>query len=371
MLTGAEAVAWGVKLVKPNVIPVYPITPQTHIIEKVAEFVESGELKAEYIRVESEMTALGAVAGAIIEGSRAFTATASQGLLFMHEVLHWVAGGRLPAVMVICTRGVGAPWTLWCDYQDVLSQRDTGWMQLFATSAQEALDFLIISYKVAEMVNIPVMLALDGFLISHTAEPVCLVSDSMVREFLPDFAFPLSLDERDPFTLWPIPQADKYYTIRRELFNDMISALRVWKEQMDLWNTLASRKYSLLEADIPCGAKQAFLCAGATAGTVKHAIKYMFDNKLGLITLRLFRPFPEEDLRKIASDLETIYVLDKALSYGRFGILAQEVEAVVKDLCQVKNLIVSLGGLDFTPQELVELYERARTTKERVIWRES
>ena len=371
MLTGAEAVAWGVKLVKPEIIPVYPITPQTHIIEKIAEFVELGELKAEYIRVESEMTALGAVAGVIIEGSRAFTATASQGLLFMHEVLHWVAGGRLPAVMVVCTRGVGAPWTLWCDYQDILSQRDTGWMQLFAANAQEALDFLIVSYKVAEMANIPVMLALDGFLISHTAEPVCLVSENLVKEFLPDFAFPLALDEKDPFTLWPIPQADKYYAIRRELFSDMISTVKAWKEQMGLWSTFTNRNYSLIEVDLPPGAKEAFLCMGAVCGTVKYAIRHIFKEGMGLITLRLFRPFPEEDLREIASNLETIYVLDKALSYGRVGILAQEVEAVVKDLCQVKNLIISLGGLDFTPQKLVELYIRARTTKEGVIWRES
>ena len=369
ILTGAEAVACAVELVKPEVIPVYPITPQTHIIEKLAGCVASGRLSAEFIRVESEMTAIGAVAGALVEGIRAFTATASQGLLFMHEVLHWIAGGRLPAVVAVCTRGVGAPWTLWCDMQDVLSQRDTGWMQVFASSAQEALDFLILAYKVAERCSIPAMVALDGFLISHTAEPLEVVDDEVVSQFLPPFEFELALKGEDPFTLWPIPGAEKYYRIRKELFEDHRKALDVWMEEFDRWYSLTGRRYSPVEAVLPENAKEAFVCVGALSGTVSHMIKNaLLDEGVGLIDIKLFRPFPEELLRNAASSLDTVYVIDKAVSYGRSGILGEEVEAALRDVCQVKNMVGSLGGLDLGPERIVELYRRARDSREKVIW---
>ncbi len=370
ILTGAESVAWGVKVVKPEVIPVYPITPQTHIIEKLAEYVSKEELSAEFIRVESEMTAIGAVAGAIIEGVRAFTATASQGLLFMHEVLHWVAGGRLPAVMVVCTRGVGAPWTLWCDMQDILSQRDTGWMQIFASCAQEALDFLIIAYKVAERCCIPAMVALDGFLISHTAEPVEIVSEEVVSDFLPPFKFPLEFNSEDPFTLWPIPQAEKYYQIRKELFEDQKKAQDIWCEEFGLWRSLTGREYSPIEVFLPSGAKEAFVCMGAASGTIEYMIKNALfgDSKIGLISIKLFRPFPEDMLREVVSSLDTVYVIDKAVSYGCSGVLGAEVEAAIKDMCEIKNIVGSLGGLDLDSKLLLSLYNKAKASSEKVIW---
>ena len=368
VITGSEAAAQAVKLVEPKVIAAYPITPQTYIIERLAEFVAKGELQAKYICTDSELTSIGTVAGAVCEGVRAFTATASQGVLFMHEALHWIAGGRLPVVMVVATRGVGAPWILMSDLQDAMSQRDTGWMMIFASNAQEIHDFIPIAYKVAEKVCIPCMVCLDGFLISHTAEPVNIVEKSLITSFLPEFHFPLSLNEKEPFTLWPIPSPEKYYEIRRELFEDHIKALNIWIETFKEWKELTQRDYSLCEGFMLDDAKKAFVSIGATGETTKEAVKILRKKgeKVGAIILKVFRPFPERELLNLTSHLEELLVIDKAVSMGKMGILAQEIKSSTK--VKVKNFIGSMGGLDLDIERLMIFYEKAIRSEEDIIW---
>ena len=360
LLTGSEAAAEAVRLCRPKIIAAYPITPQTHIIEKLAEMVESGTLEAHYICTESELSSIGIVAGAATEGVRAFTATSSHGLAFMHEALHWVAGGRLPVVMVVATRGLGAPWILMSDMQDVLSQRDTGWMAVFASNAQEVHDLIPIAYKVAEEVMIPCMVCMDGFLISHTAEPVSPLDQRTVDAFLPEPSFPLS-HRGEPFTLWPIPDPDTYYEVRRDLFQDHAKAVRVWNEAFSEWERLTGRQHSPCTALMPQGAKRAFVAMGAGAETAVEAAEALQNKgeKIGVIKITLFRPFPEEEFKKLCRGLEELLVIDKAVSMGKCGILTQEIASCAE--IPVKGFVGSLGGKDLTVERLMEFFELSRT----------
>jgi len=369
LITGGEAVAYAVLLSQPMVVAAYPITPQTPIIEKLAEYVAEGKLEATYIKVESEMSALAVVAGAVAQGVRAFTATSSQGVLFMHEMLHWIAGGRLPVVMVVANRAVGAPWNIWCDQQDMLSQRDTGWMQIFATSAQEAMDFTIIAYKVAEKIFLPSMVGLDGFILSHTAEPVELVDKSQVESFLPPLDFPLRLSHYDPFTLWPILEPGLYHRERKDLFRDHQRAGEEWEKAFSRWAEITGRAYSPVEGYCLDDASEAFITAGALVGTALKAVDLLraSGKKVGLVILRLFRPFPYDLLRETVAHLQRIIVLDRAVSYGAEGIFSQEIRSAIGGLCPVQCCIAAMGGKDITPQLLHDLYVESRTFPEGVV----
>ena len=369
VITGAEAVAHAVKVCQPQVVAAYPITPQTHIIEKLADYVTKGELEASYIQVESEISALAVVAGAVAQGVRAFTATSSQGLLFMHEMMHWTAGGRLPVVMAIANRAVGAPWNIWCDQQDMLSQRDTGWMQVFASSAQEAMDLTVIAFKVAERVFLPAMVGLDGFILSHTAEPVELVEPREVKAFLPPMDFPLRLSHHDPFTLWPVLEPGLYHRERRDLFKDHARALEEWLKAFQEWEKVTGRTYGPVEGYRLEDAAVAFLASGALAGTVRHAVDLLREEgeKVGLVILRLFRPFPYDHLRETLAHLERVLVLDRAISYGAEGIFSQEVRSALGGLCPVQCCIAAMGGREVTPQLIEDLYYRSSLVPEGVV----
>lgn len=367
VLTAAEAVAYAVKAVKPGVISAYPITPQTHVIEKLAEFVETGELDADFVRVEAEISAISVVAGSVIQGVRAFTATSSHGLVYMHELLHWCAGGRLPIVMAVANRALGAPWNIWCDQQDMLSQRDTGWMQIFARNAQEAHDLIPVAYRVAERVFLPVMVGFDGFILSHTAEPVEVVED--LDGFLPPLDNPLMLSHHQPFTLWPILEPGVYHLQRKDLFEDHKRALEEWKRSLQAWKELSSREYGVVEAFYLDDAKSAFLCVGSIADTALEAVKLLRreGERVGLILLRLFRPFPSVDLAELVVDLERLMVLDRAVSWGAEGIVSQEVRNAVAGACPVQCCVVSMGGKDVFPEDIAELYYRGMGVPEGVV----
>ncbi len=363
--TGAEAVAHAVALCKPKVIAAYPITPQTHIIEELATKVGNGELEASYICTDSELSSIGIVAGAVAEGVRAFTATSSHGLALMHEGLHWVAGGRLPVVMAVATRGLGAPWILMCDHQDALSQRDTGWMMLFASNAQEAQDFIPIAYRVAEEVHIPCMVCMDGFLISHTLEPVVELTEKEVESFLPPFIPKLSLEQIEG-TLWPIPDADTYHRIREELFMDHLESLKLWEKAFSLWDRITGRRYSACKPFMTDDASTIFVAMGASAGTTEEVVERLRrkGEKAGSITVKLFRPFPCEELRRLTEKAERIIVIDKGVSFGSMGILAQEVASCTGR--PVVSFIGSMGGKELTPEDIEAAY---RTPKEEgVLW---
>ena len=358
LLTSAEAISYAVKLAKPEVISAYPITPQTHIVEKIAHFVETGELDAEFIRVEAEISALAVVIGAVAQGIRAFTATSSHGLLYMHELIHWSAGGRLPIVMAVANRAVGAPWNLWCDHQDMMSQRDTGWMQIFASNAQEAHDFVFLAYKVAEKVFIPCMVGIDGFILSHTAELLYLVDSGVAEAFLPPLDFPLRLSNQNPFTLWPILEPALYHRQRRDLFTDMEKSLNEWEKAFEYWEELTGRRYMPVEGYMLEDAHTALVCAGALSETAKVAVKQLREKgeKVGLITLKLFRPMPKEYLLEMATHIERFVVLDRATSFGAEGILAQELRSAISGARPVHSYIVSMGGKEVFPENIKEAY---------------
>jgi pyruvate/2-oxoacid:ferredoxin oxidoreductase alpha subunit len=367
VLTGAAAVAHGVRCCKPGVMAAYPISPQTYIIEDLASFVANKSLDAHYVLVESELSAISVIAGATAQGVRSFTATSSQGLLFMHEMLQWCAGGRLPLVMVAANRAVGAPWNLWCDQQDMLSQRDTGWMQVFATSAQDAMDLVPIAYKVAEASYLPVLVGVDGFFISHTSEPVRLLSQEEVDGFLPPFNFQFSLDHNDPFTLWPTLDPEMYHKYRGTIFEDQIAALRTWREAFDEWKELTGRGYSLVGGYYLDDAKVLFVTTGYLTGTASFVVNRLRDRgeRVGLLNLRLMRPFPSEELRKMVKGAELLMVLDRAVSYGVSGIVSQEIRAALAgDGPIVKGWVVSTGGREVFPSLLEEVYKESLASPE-------
>ncbi len=370
LLTSSEAISRAVKLVRPEVISAYPITPQTHIVEEIAKFVASGELDATFIRVESEISALAVVIGAVAQGVRSFTATSSHGLLYMHELLHWSAGGRLPIVMAVANRAVGAPWNIWCDQQDTLSQRDTGWMQVYASSAQEAFDFTILAYKVAESVFLPCMVCIDGFVLSHTAEPILLSSRDDVNTFLPPFDFPLRLSNQDPFTLWPILEPALYHRQRKDLFRDASRALEAWKRAFKEWGDISGRCYRPIEAYRLEDARCAIVCMGAVSSTARVAVDRLRGRgeKVGLITVKLFRPFPKEDLLEIASFVEHLVVLDRGVSYGAEGVLTQEVKGALSGAVPVFGVVVSMGGREVFPELIEEAYFVGRRRPEGMGW---
>jgi len=367
VLTGSAAVAHGVALCKPRVMATYPISPQTYIIEDLAAFVANGRLDAHYIPVESELSAIAVIAGATAQGVRSFTATSSQGLLFMHEMLHWCAGGRLPLVMVAANRAVGAPWNLWCDQQDALSQRDTGWMQVFSTSAQDAMDLVPISYKVAERCQIPTLLGVDGFFISHTSEPVELLSQGEVEGFLPPFNFQFSLDHNDPFTLWPTLEPALYHEFRGMLFEAHQMALGEWKTTFEEWGRLTGRRYQVVESTWTEDARVLFVTTGYLTGTTKFLVEQLRSEgeKTGVVNLRLFRPFPAEELRRAVSRADLVIVLDRAVSYGISGTISQEVRSALRgEFPVVKGWVVSTGGREVSPGLLREVYTRSMENPE-------
>ncbi|BAT71795.1 pyruvate ferredoxin oxidoreductase, alpha subunit [Thermosulfidibacter takaii ABI70S6] len=371
LLTSAEAIAHALLLIKPEVISAYPITPQTPIIEKIAQYVEAGMLDAEFVRVESEISALAVVIGSVAQGIRAFTATSSQGLLYMHELLHWAAGGRLPIVMAVANRAVGAPWNIWCDQQDMMAQRDTGWMQIYASNATEAQDFTVISYRVSEEVFIPTMVGIDGFILSHTAEPVDVLDYKGVENFLPHLDFPLRLTHQEPFTLWPILEPALYHRQRNDLFKDMKKAIEVWERAFSDFAKLTGRKYYPVEEYGTDNAHTLFVCTGAIAETTKYVVKKLRERgeKVGLATVKLLRPLPVDHIRNLAVKAERLIVLDRAVSYGNEGILSQEIRAAISGAIPVYPCVVSMGGREIYPRDLEEIYTKtSRMNEGEVLW---
>jgi len=235
VITANEAAAWGAYLARPHVVAAYPITPQTTIIETLADLTSQSPGRCKFITVESEHSALSACCGASYTGVRVFTATSSQGLLLMHEIIHWAAGGRLPVVMVNVNRAIAPGWTIWTDQNDSLSQRDTGWMQIYCTSAQECLDAVILAYRVAESVQVPVMIILDAFVLSHTAEAVEIPDQRLVDDFLPPRDPAFKLDVEEPAAFGGLLSPQYYQEMRQRLHEELVSAIPVWERFTDEW----------------------------------------------------------------------------------------------------------------------------------------
>ncbi|MDX8550416.1 pyruvate ferredoxin oxidoreductase [Methanospirillum sp. J.3.6.1-F.2.7.3] len=354
ILEGSHAIAEAVRLVKPDVISAYPITPQTHIVERLAEMVAEGELESEYICVESEFSALSACVGASAAGSRVYSATSSQGLLFMAEVCFNAAGMRQPIVMSIANRAVSAPLSIWNDQQDSLCLRDSGWIQLYAEDVQESFDLHILAYKVAEdhRVLLPVFVCFDGFIISHTYEPVDIPDEKEVQAYLPPYDPVNKLDADEPLSMGMYATPEYYMEFRYEMDQAMVRALSVLKQAGKEFKEQFGRDYSeLVESYKLEDAEVAIVAMGSICGTIKDAVDEMRSEgkKVGLLKIRAFRPFPAEDVKNALKGIKKIGVFEKNISIGSRmkGAVGYEVKDAIGDSSvQVLSYVAGLGGRD-------------------------
>ena len=353
-LVGNHAVAYAIKQAKPQVLAVYPITPQTTMLEKLSEYISNGELKAELIRVESEHSALAAIYGAALAGARVFTATASQGLLYMTEMIYWAGGQRVPMVAAVATRAIAEPWSIWDDHQDFVSKRDAIWIQMMAENVQEAYDLTIQAFRISEdeRVILPVMMGFDGFILTHTMERIEVLEDWEVDSFLPPRNFNL-IDFSDPIGIGPIATPDEYIKYRYEAKKAMDRAKGVIEEIMREYEKLSGRKqYGLVECYKCEDAKYVFVTMGAWSGDAKVAVDRLRNEGLevGLLKIRVFRPFPKEKVREYLNSMKEVVVFDRAVSYGSGGVLANEVKAAMYvSNVNIHSVIAGLGGKDVRP----------------------
>ena len=359
---GSHAVAEAVRLCRPQVVSAYPITPQTHIVEALAEFVANCQLDAEYITVENELSALSACVGASAAGSRTYSATTSQGLLLMTEVVFNAAGMRLPIIMSIANRAVGAPLSIWNDMQDSISLRDTGWLQFYAEDNQEATDLHFLAYKVAEdpSVQLPAFVCFDGFILSHTYEPIDMLTQEQVDRYLPKFSPAEKLDAKDPISFGMYATPEYYMEFRYEMDQAQKRAKDAIAKYGKEFGSMFGRDYSaLVEGYQLDDAETAIVAMGSICGTVKDAIDEMraAGKKVGLLKIRVFRPFPSEEIAKALSKVKRVAVLDKNISLGaRGGATAIEVrDAMYGSAIPVKGYVLGLGGRDIRKKDIKEI----------------
>ncbi len=357
--TGNHAVSHGVRLARAEVISAYPITPQTQVVELLSQFCEEGLLKARFIKVESEHSAMAALVGAATVGARTFTATSAQGLALMHEMLHWAAGARLPIVMANVNRAMGAPWSVWTDQNDSLSQRDTGWLQIYCESNQEVLDTVLQSFRLAEMIRLPVMVVLDAFVLSHTAEPVEIPDPAVVDRFLPPYRPALRLDTADPHAFNGLTTPDSYMELRFEMQAAMQRALEVAKSVDEDFARTFGRGYGIVEAYQCEDAELILITSSTVTSTTREVIDQLRGEgrKIGLLKIRLFRPFPAGEVRRLCAGTAKLAVIDRNIGFGVGGIFAQEVRAALHNHLDlpVYGFIAGLGGRDITPDTILEI----------------
>jgi pyruvate/2-oxoacid:ferredoxin oxidoreductase alpha subunit len=354
-VSGNEAVAQAVRLCRTPLIAAYPITPQTSIYEKLSAWEVSGELKGIMMRTESEHSAMASCVAASLTGVRTFTATSSQGLALMHEMLHFASGCRAPVLMVNINRLLGAPWGFWADQLDSLSQRDTGWIQFYCENGQEALDTVIQAYKIAEKVFLPAMIALDAFFVSHFVEPVDIPEQEQVDAFLPPLDLPHKFDVDKPGFLVPVVSSEMYREYKHMAQTAMKSvqeaALQVDREYKNRFG----RSYGVVEPFMVEDAEVVLVTAGSITSTARLAVKTLREEgcKAGLLKMRLFRPFPVESAQSALAGKRKIAVLDRNHSPGCGGIFCQELRAALvhsPDRPQIHSYIAGMGGTDVTPE---------------------
>jgi pyruvate/2-oxoacid:ferredoxin oxidoreductase alpha subunit len=360
VITGNHAVSYGARLARAEVIAAYPITPQTEVVEKLASMVSDGELAAKFIKVESEHSAMAACIGASAAGARAFTATSSQGLALMHEMLHWAANARMPVVMANVNRSMGPPWNIWSDQTDSLAQRDTGWLQFYCSSNQEILDTIIQAYRISEEVLLPSMVVLDAFFLSHTSEAVDIPDSKLVDKYLPPYDPEFKLDVDDPRTFGGLTGPDWYYELRYRIQEGMDRALVLARETDREYKKIFGRGYGLLEKYRADDAETILIVSGSMAQTAKDAVDVMRKKgkKVGLVRMRLFRPFPKDDLREAVKSAKRIGVIDRNISFGSEGIFFQEVKSALlerKKQVPVTGFIAGLGGRDVVVEDFISI----------------
>lgn len=365
-MEGSFAIAEAAKLANVDVIAAYPITPQTHIVERLAELVADGELDANYVPVESEHSAMSACLGASAVGARTFTATAGQGLELMHEVLYVASSSRLPVVMTVANRALSGPLSVWGDHSDVMATRDCGWIQIFAENVQQVFDLLLCAFRIAEdpRVLFPTMVHLDGFHLSHMIEPLYLLEQEEVDRFLPKYHYPYALDPDNPLTMggfgppFIYTEAKKAQDVALRASKKVI--LQVWQK----FGELTGRHYSPVEGYKVENADVLLLTMGSFSETAMMAIDEMQEKgqKVGLIRLRLWRPFPFDELRQAVARAQLLIVLDRALSFGGpTGPVCSEVQAALyplKTKPEVISFVGGIGGRDISVAAFEDLIRR-------------
>ncbi|GAB6101211.1 pyruvate synthase subunit PorA [Thermococcus atlanticus] len=367
VMKGNEAAAWAAKLARPKVVAAFPITPSTLVPEKISEFVADGEMDAEFIKVESEHSAISACVGASAAGVRVFTATASQGLALMHEILFIAAGMRLPIVMAIGNRSLSAPINIWNDWQDTISERDTGWLQFYAENNQEALDLVLAAFKVAEdeRVLLPAMVGFDAFILTHTVEPVEIPDQEVVDEFLgeyvPKHAY---LDPERPITQGALGFPAHYMEARYTVWEAMENAREVIKEVFAEFEKKFGRKYHIIEEYRTDDAEIILVTMGSLAGTVKEFVDKKREEgvRIGAAKITVYRPFPIEEIRALAKKTKVLAILEKDISFGSGGAVYADVGRALineKDRPVVLDFIIGLGGRDVTFENLEEVVDIA------------
>lgn len=339
----SAAMAEAVKLVGVQVIGLYPITPQTHIVERLTELVNDGELKAEVVRAESEHSMASVLIGASLTGARCFSATSSQGLALANEILHIISGMRLPVVIGVVARALSAPINIWRDHSDVMNSRDACWIQMHCKNTQEVFDNTIQAYKIAEKTRLPVMVIMDGFTLSHIFEPVELLAKKQVQKFIGKLRTKHVLDINNPKTFGPVGFPDSYMEFKHQQKNAMLNAGRIIKQVNQEFKKGFGRSYGngLIEVHNP-KAKKVIIASGTTAETAKNL-------ECCVIHLRTFRPFPGKEIKKACLGKKDILVIDQAYSYGSAGPLFLEVRNFVP---KARSAIMGLGGRDIRVEDL-------------------
>jgi 2-oxoisovalerate ferredoxin oxidoreductase alpha subunit len=366
VMSGNTAQAYGARLARVQVVSAYPITPQTTIVEKLAEWVAGGQLDARLVRVESEHSALQACVSASAVGARAYTATSSQGLLLMHELLHWASGLRTPIVMGVVNRGVAPPWTLGADHTDTMSQRDTGWIQFYPESNQEVLDTVLVAFRVAEdpAVRLPAMVTEDAFYLSHTVEPVELPPPELVDGFLPARELHGVLVPGQALRLGSFTGPVEHVAFRRAVERAMGRVLPTLAAAEEEYLRRTGRDLGgPLELYRTDDADAVLVTLGTATTTARGVVDALREegSRVGLAKLRVFRPFPAEAVRRLAASVSRIGVLDRSFTYGELGPAATEVAAAVRDLPSrpaLSDFVAGLGGRDVTPALLRRIFER-------------
>ena len=358
-LEGSQAIARTVGLCRPQVVAAYPITPQTHIVENISKLVADGKLDCEFVSVESEFSAASVALGAALAGSRAYTASASQGVMLMAEVLFNIAGMRVPMVMTCANRSISAPLSIWNDQQDSMAVRDAGWIQIYCADNQDAVDTTIQAFRIAERTELPVMVCVDGFTLTHTLEPLEIPSQAQVDGFLPPYSYSRTLDPLNPISLGTLVSPDYFSEARHSHHQAMLkSEAEILAAESD-WEAISGRKTGgLLEVVGPEDAQVAILTIGSAFGTLLEATEvYRETQPVKLIKLRVFRPFPAEALKAACLGLTDLIVLERAFSPGMGGIVGSEVRATLSDMSdppRVHSYAVGLGGRDIP----IEIFPR-------------
>ena len=377
VLMGNHAASWAVKLSKVQVISAYPITPQTQIVEELSEMCGSGELDAQFLKVESEHSAMASIIAASTVGVRTFTATSANGLALMHELLHWASGARLPLVMVNVNRAMAPGWSIWADQGDSLSQRDTGWIQLYVEDNQEVLDSVIQAYAIAEKVLVPVMVCYDAFFLSHTYEPVDIPEPEQVTKWLPQPKRDFVLDPENPHSFNMLVMPENYMEMRYKLFRAHEESLDVIKDVGASFGKEFGRPYDTIET-IGCDEAELILVTSSSTTSPARVVVDEMQKEgksIGLLKMRTFRPFPVKEVIQALKGAKKAVVIDRNIGFGKSGIFADEIKGAISNEADhplIYGYVTGLGGRDITPALIREIVEDAWNSDapaEPVIWK--